>query len=157
MINSSCDQPIGYPIYVSPLTTSYAETNEQLCSVVGSYISVSACKAVIIQAWRRSGMFLILYICPSKLVLICGFHVIVSDFVDGVERVVPVVGQCLKTILGLDKKELIPLVLHSIDLLLHQVCCILSYQELTSISEQGKYFIIGIFISSQCTASSQYQ
>ncbi|KAG5830118.1 hypothetical protein ANANG_G00317110 [Anguilla anguilla] len=24
MINSSCDQPIGYPIYVSPLTTSYA-------------------------------------------------------------------------------------------------------------------------------------
>ena len=27
MINSSCDQPIGYPIYVSPLTTSYAETN----------------------------------------------------------------------------------------------------------------------------------
>ena len=27
MINSSCDQPIGYPIYVSPLTTSYCETN----------------------------------------------------------------------------------------------------------------------------------
>ena len=27
MINSSCDQPIGYPIYVSPLTTSYSETN----------------------------------------------------------------------------------------------------------------------------------
>lgn len=25
MINSSCDQPVGYPIYVSPLTTSYAE------------------------------------------------------------------------------------------------------------------------------------
>lgn len=30
IINSSCDQPIGYPIYVSPLTTSYAETNEQV-------------------------------------------------------------------------------------------------------------------------------
>jgi hypothetical protein len=29
MINSSCDQPIGYPIYVSPLTTSYADTNSQ--------------------------------------------------------------------------------------------------------------------------------
>lgn len=25
MINSSCDQPVGYPIYVSPLTTSYVE------------------------------------------------------------------------------------------------------------------------------------
>lgn len=25
MINSSCDQPVGYPIYVSPLTTSYFE------------------------------------------------------------------------------------------------------------------------------------
>lgn len=27
MINSSCDQPIGYPIYVSPLTTSYCNTH----------------------------------------------------------------------------------------------------------------------------------
>lgn len=26
MINSSCDQPVGYPIYVSPLTTSYQES-----------------------------------------------------------------------------------------------------------------------------------
>lgn len=26
MINSSCDQPVGYPIYVSPLTTSYLES-----------------------------------------------------------------------------------------------------------------------------------
>jgi hypothetical protein len=30
IINSSCDQPIGYPIYVSPLTTSYADTNSQV-------------------------------------------------------------------------------------------------------------------------------
>ena len=30
LINSSCDQPIGYPIYVSPLTTSYSDTNEQV-------------------------------------------------------------------------------------------------------------------------------
>lgn len=35
IINSSCDQPIGYPIYVSPLTTSYAETNEQMTKIVG--------------------------------------------------------------------------------------------------------------------------
>lgn len=27
MINSSCDLPVGYPIYVSPLTTSYVECN----------------------------------------------------------------------------------------------------------------------------------
>ena len=32
MINSSCDQPVGYPIYVSPLTTSYVE-----CSVLSSF------------------------------------------------------------------------------------------------------------------------
>ncbi|XP_065662073.1 pecanex-like protein 1 isoform X6 [Hydra vulgaris] len=33
MINSSCDQPIGYPIYVSPLTTSYADTNPFFCKI----------------------------------------------------------------------------------------------------------------------------
>lgn len=44
IINSSCDQPIGYPIYVSPLTTSYAETNEQLCSVVGGAITFEKIK-----------------------------------------------------------------------------------------------------------------
>lgn len=40
IINSSCDQPIGYPIYVSPLTTSYAETNEQLTQIVGGAITL---------------------------------------------------------------------------------------------------------------------
>uniref|UniRef100_A0A8C4XDJ4 Pecanex-like protein n=1 Tax=Erpetoichthys calabaricus TaxID=27687 RepID=A0A8C4XDJ4_ERPCA len=30
MINSSCDQPLGYPMYVSPLTTSYMGTHKQL-------------------------------------------------------------------------------------------------------------------------------
>lgn len=39
IINSSCDQPIGYPIYVSPLTTSYAETNKQLRHIVGGAIT----------------------------------------------------------------------------------------------------------------------
>lgn len=33
LINSSCDQPVGYPIYVSPLTTSYIESNSQLKKV----------------------------------------------------------------------------------------------------------------------------
>ena len=29
LINSSCDQPVGYPIYVSPLITSFAESHSQ--------------------------------------------------------------------------------------------------------------------------------
>ncbi|XP_028982643.1 pecanex-like protein 1 [Diachasma alloeum] len=53
IINSSCDQPIGYPIYVSPLTTSYAETNEQLCSIVGGPLSLSAIKSNVLKLWRK--------------------------------------------------------------------------------------------------------
>ena len=53
IINSSCDQPIGYPIYVSPLTTSYAETNEQLCSLIGGSLSFSSIKNNLLQLWRR--------------------------------------------------------------------------------------------------------
>lgn len=53
IINSSCDQPIGYPIYVSPLTTSYADTNEQLCSVIGGPLSLGGIKRAIIRLWRR--------------------------------------------------------------------------------------------------------
>ncbi|EJD75556.1 hypothetical protein LOAG_17322 [Loa loa] len=33
MINSSADQPIGYPIYVSPLTTSFVDSHPQLHSL----------------------------------------------------------------------------------------------------------------------------
>lgn len=40
IINSSCDQPIGYPIYVSPLTTSYAETSKQYRRIVGGDITL---------------------------------------------------------------------------------------------------------------------
>ncbi|KAJ8719999.1 hypothetical protein PYW07_012042 [Mythimna separata] len=53
IINSSCDQPIGYPIYVSPLTTSYADTSPQLCSLLGGPLTVSAIRARIAAAWRR--------------------------------------------------------------------------------------------------------
>ncbi|XP_026667841.1 pecanex-like protein 1 isoform X1 [Ceratina calcarata] len=52
IINSSCDQPIGYPIYVSPLTTSYAETNEQLCSVIGGPLSLGVIKTNILKLWQ---------------------------------------------------------------------------------------------------------
>ncbi|XP_070578980.1 pecanex-like protein 1 [Ptychodera flava] len=53
MINSSCDQPIGYPIYVSPLTTSYAETNQQLCAISGGSISFKGIKDFVIKYWQR--------------------------------------------------------------------------------------------------------
>ncbi|XP_071872854.1 pecanex isoform X2 [Bombus fervidus] len=53
IINSSCDQPIGYPIYVSPLITSYAETNEQLCSIIGGPLSLDIIKSNILKLWQR--------------------------------------------------------------------------------------------------------
>jgi GTPase len=48
MINSSADQPIGYPIYVSPLTTSFIETHTQLRSVLGAPITFD----LIVDAFR---------------------------------------------------------------------------------------------------------
>ncbi|XP_058129771.1 protein pecanex [Anopheles ziemanni] len=53
IINSSCDQPIGYPIYVSPLTTSYAETNAQLCRIVGGEITLEKIQQMLIRSWQR--------------------------------------------------------------------------------------------------------
>ena len=53
IINSSCDQPIGYPIYVSPLTTSFAETSRQLCSVIGQPFSFSMFKFAALRCWTR--------------------------------------------------------------------------------------------------------
>ena len=53
IINSSCDQPIGYPIYVSPLITSFAETNSQYCSVLGKPLSFSLFKKRILRFWKR--------------------------------------------------------------------------------------------------------
>ncbi|XP_066985160.1 pecanex-like protein 1 isoform X3 [Macrobrachium rosenbergii] len=53
IINSSCDQPIGYPIYVSPLTTSYIDTNEQMKSIAGGPISLTLIKDTVIGIWKR--------------------------------------------------------------------------------------------------------
>ncbi|KAA0718171.1 Pecanex-like protein 1 [Triplophysa tibetana] len=53
MINSSCDQPIGYPIYVSPLTTSYCNTHPQLGYVLGGPISISNIRNFIVNTWHR--------------------------------------------------------------------------------------------------------
>ncbi|XP_030637954.1 pecanex-like protein 1 [Chanos chanos] len=53
MINSSCDQPIGYPIYVSPLTTSYAGSHTQLRSVWGGPVSPHNIYTWFISSWDR--------------------------------------------------------------------------------------------------------
>uniref|UniRef100_A0A4W3K238 Pecanex-like protein n=1 Tax=Callorhinchus milii TaxID=7868 RepID=A0A4W3K238_CALMI len=55
MINSSCDQPIGYPIYVSPLTTSYSDAHEQLKTILGGPISITNIRNFIISTWLRKG------------------------------------------------------------------------------------------------------
>uniref|UniRef100_A0A8C2ST50 Pecanex-like protein n=1 Tax=Coturnix japonica TaxID=93934 RepID=A0A8C2ST50_COTJA len=49
LINSSCDQPLGYPMYVSPLTTSYLGTHSQLRNIWGGPVSLDN-----IKKWFRS-------------------------------------------------------------------------------------------------------
>lgn len=53
MINSSCDQPIGYPIYVSPLTTSYCNSHPQLGHILGGPISVGNIRNFVVSTWHR--------------------------------------------------------------------------------------------------------
>lgn len=63
MINSSCDQPIGYPIYVSPLTTSYSSTNEQYTSVIGGEFIIANVKRFFKNTWQKYAFY-----CNLKLV-----------------------------------------------------------------------------------------
>lgn len=53
MINSSCDQPLGYPIYVSPLTTSLAGSHPQLQALWGGPVSLSAIARWLLHSWER--------------------------------------------------------------------------------------------------------
>ncbi|XP_036062485.1 pecanex-like protein 1 isoform X3 [Onychomys torridus] len=53
MINSSCDQPIGYPIFVSPLTTSYSDSHDQLKDILGGPISLGNIRNFIVSTWHR--------------------------------------------------------------------------------------------------------
>ncbi|KAF7653657.1 hypothetical protein LDENG_00080250 [Lucifuga dentata] len=53
MINSSCDQPIGYPIYVSPLTTSYCNSHPQLQNIMGGPISIGNIRSFVVSTWHR--------------------------------------------------------------------------------------------------------
>ncbi|XP_022800219.1 pecanex-like protein 1 isoform X2 [Stylophora pistillata] len=56
IINSVCDQPIGYPIYVSPLTTSYADSNPQLGKVIGGPLSFNGIAGCLGRLWHRIRM-----------------------------------------------------------------------------------------------------
>nr|XP_039272642.1 pecanex-like protein 1 isoform X1 [Styela clava] len=51
MINSSCDQPIGYPIYVSPVTTSFSNTHDQYKKIVGGSMSLQTIRSWLSAAW----------------------------------------------------------------------------------------------------------
>ncbi|KAM6956226.1 pecanex-like protein 2 [Aplochiton taeniatus] len=53
MVNSSCDQPLGYPMYVSPLTTSYAGTHRALSSIGGGALSLDAIRSWLCSKWLR--------------------------------------------------------------------------------------------------------
>ncbi|XP_036872967.1 pecanex-like protein 2 isoform X2 [Manis javanica] len=53
LINSSCDQPLGYPMYVSPLTTSYLGTHRQLKNVWSGPVTLDNIKAWFRTKWLR--------------------------------------------------------------------------------------------------------
>jgi len=53
MINSSCDQPIGYPIYVSPLTTSYCDSHPQLPRLLAGPVSMGHIRGFVVSTWHR--------------------------------------------------------------------------------------------------------
>uniref|UniRef100_A0A667HZY8 Pecanex-like protein n=1 Tax=Lynx canadensis TaxID=61383 RepID=A0A667HZY8_LYNCA len=53
LINSSCDQPLGYPMYVSPLTTSYLGTHRQLRSVWSGPVTLDGIRTWFRTKWLR--------------------------------------------------------------------------------------------------------
>uniref|UniRef100_A0A8C6RKX7 Pecanex-like protein n=1 Tax=Nannospalax galili TaxID=1026970 RepID=A0A8C6RKX7_NANGA len=53
LINSSCDQPLGYPMYVSPLTTSYLGTHKQLQGVWGGPVTLDSMRTWFRTRWLR--------------------------------------------------------------------------------------------------------
>ncbi|KAM5206160.1 pecanex-like protein 2 isoform 2-T3 [Hipposideros larvatus] len=53
LINSSCDQPLGYPMYVSPLTTSYLGTHRQLRNVWSGPVTVDSIRTWLRTKWVR--------------------------------------------------------------------------------------------------------
>uniref|UniRef100_A0A673FNS2 Pecanex-like protein n=1 Tax=Sinocyclocheilus rhinocerous TaxID=307959 RepID=A0A673FNS2_9TELE len=53
MINSSCDQPLGYPMFVSPLTTSYTGTHKQIRNICGGPLSLESIRTWLRSRWVR--------------------------------------------------------------------------------------------------------
>ena len=53
IINSSCDQPIGYPIYVSPLITSYSNSHQQIPKVIGAELNFERISKFFTSCFRR--------------------------------------------------------------------------------------------------------
>ncbi|KAI4896592.1 hypothetical protein NFI96_018219 [Prochilodus magdalenae] len=53
MINSSCDQPLGYPMFVSPLTTSYMGTHKQMRNIWGGPLSLKSIRTWLFSRWLR--------------------------------------------------------------------------------------------------------
>ncbi|XP_061646869.1 pecanex-like protein 2 isoform X1 [Phyllopteryx taeniolatus] len=53
MVNSSCDQPLGYPMYVSPLTTSFAGTHRTLRTIGGGASGLDAIRSWLCSKWLR--------------------------------------------------------------------------------------------------------
>ncbi|XP_018646017.1 pecanex-related protein [Schistosoma mansoni] len=53
LVNSSCDPPIGYPIYVSPLITSFAGDNDDYINVSGGELSFVSILLRMRGCWRR--------------------------------------------------------------------------------------------------------
>ncbi|KAK4469702.1 hypothetical protein MN116_007227 [Schistosoma mekongi] len=63
LVNSSCDPPIGYPIYVSPLITSFAGDNKDYVHVSGGELSLVNILLRIRDYWKY---FRQLYCCPKR-------------------------------------------------------------------------------------------
>lgn len=53
MINSSADLPVGYPIYVSPLTTSHIESHSQIHKVFGPTFTFEGFRNFGHNVWNR--------------------------------------------------------------------------------------------------------
>ncbi|XP_072265528.1 pecanex-like protein 2 isoform X2 [Pyxicephalus adspersus] len=52
LINSSCDQPLGYPIYVSPITISYLGMHKQLNTLLAGPVDVGHITTLFQTKWR---------------------------------------------------------------------------------------------------------